>query len=591
MLNIQAAYKKLVFLFCLLFINILLINTSINSQTNPLDSLNPLDLPPFEDPPFWRQAMGGAVIAAPASQAGSVVMISDGGNIKAFSWQGTPLWDYFARGRLLPFITRSREGTSYVCRSTALSRGVLIAVNRSGRELWQINLGEPLTAPVLTGWDGRLFVFTESLMRCFTASGFQLWSMALEKEIALKPRDDGDGGFFLVLEDGQFLRVNAFGRIISEQLESIPLSIVPVGPAGERTSLLIVYASGVIEIYNTVNGNREILRGITLPARPFAAAGWNSYAAILLGNGRICLLSLENRNILWTGDTHLTAADFLSSGFETDLFIDERGIYLLTNNGASAFTEDGRRLWLIRLRGNVSVPAFSDEGILYSGGADWILYAYRLEERVRSNTQLLYGPAPPGNYGTGIRRPGLWSNYPNRFDERELDLWLREIGQAVQQGQVGEMEIEYASWLMEAAGSSVYPGLSEYDRYVFVPQKVRALNLLSFIGSMETVPFLVEVFTRERDPVVRAAAAQALGRIGVDPQGNAIRAFSNALFPPAPERNIQVLASIAAAAGAISRFSGPPLSASGVQILTALASYDRPPLVRSIAERELQTLR
>ena len=585
MLCSSAISKKLLFLLSLLLVNIWIV-----FQINPQDTQNPAEFPPFEDPPFWRQAVGGAVIATPASQAGSVVMISDGGNVRAISWQGTALWNYFARGRLLPFITRSREGTSYICRSTALERGVLIALNRSGRELWQINLGEPLIAPVMTGWDGRLFVFTSSHIRCFTASGFSLWSMALEKNIALDPQEDGEGGFLIVMSDGEFLHINAFGRVISTQLESVPVSIVPVRLAGNPL-LLIVYASGALELFDTVNNSREPLMGITLPARPFAAASRNSQAAILLGNSQVCLLSLENQNILWTGDTHLTSADFLSSNFDYNFFIDERGIYVLTNNGASAFTDDGRRLWLIRLRGNVSLPAFSDEGILYSGGADWILYAYRLEERVRTNTQLLFGPAPPGNYRTGIRRPELWSNYPIRFDEQEMNIWFREIEHAVQQGQVGEKEIEYSSWLMEAAGSSIYPGLSEFDNRVFVPQKIRALRLLSFIGSVETVPFLVEVFTRERDPSVRAAAAEAIGRIGVDPEGIAIRAFSNSLFPPNQERNEQVLASVAAAAGAISRFSGPPLSASGVQILTVLASLERSALVRSMAEHELQTLR
>ena len=108
--------------------------------------------PPGTDP-LWRQALGGAVIGIPVTQAESVVVVCDGGNLKAYSRQGRLLWDYFARGRLSPFITRSREGTSYICRTN----GTLIAVNRSGRELWQIP-GSPLTAPVLVGWTaGSLF--------------------------------------------------------------------------------------------------------------------------------------------------------------------------------------------------------------------------------------------------------------------------------------------------------------------------------------------------------------------------------------------------------------------------------------------------
>jgi outer membrane protein assembly factor BamB len=116
--------------------------------------------------PIWRQALGGAVIGLPSVQAGSVTVVCDGGNLRTYSAQGTFLWDFFAQGRLSPFVSRSPEGTSYICRTN----GILMAVNRSGRELWRINLGEPITAAILIGWDGRIFVPCSARIRCFTAS-------------------------------------------------------------------------------------------------------------------------------------------------------------------------------------------------------------------------------------------------------------------------------------------------------------------------------------------------------------------------------------------------------------------------------------
>jgi len=563
----------------------------LKAQADPGGQSFPADSYVFEDPPIWRQALGGAVIGAPATQVESVVMVSDGGNIKAFSWQGRPLWDYFARGRVQPFITRTREGTTYVCRSSNQNNGILIAINRAGRELWQMNLGEPLTAPVLTGWDGRLFIFTAYRIRCMTASGSTLWSITLDKKTALKPCLDEQGGFFLVLEDGELLRINAFGKIDSEKLDTIPVSVTPVHQGNNRYALLIAYSTGSLELLDTANANREIFRNITLPARPVAAAARENKAAFLLGNGRICLFSLAERRILWTGETHLAAADISNPNFETTFFFDERGIYALTRNGACAYADDGRRLWLIRIRGAASLPAFSDEGVLYSGGADWILYAYKLEERVRVQKRLLYGPAPEGSYGTGIKRPDMWSGYINRFTESEMDIWFREIELAIRQGQIGEKEIEYTSWLMEIAGSAL--GLYSIGARppVQSPYRSRAVGLLSYMGSSETIPFLADLFFRETDPLVKTAAAQALGRIGVDPDGISMRAFSNAVFPPAPLRDEQVLTAIANAVGALCRFSGPPLSEPGIRILTALSSRERPPAVRTNAEREILSLR
>jgi outer membrane protein assembly factor BamB len=451
----------------------------------------------FDAPPLWRQALGGAVIGAPAAQAESVVMVCDGGNLKAYSWQGKPLWNYYARGRLLPFVTRAREGTSYICRAN----GILMAINRSGRELWQINLGENQAWPVLTGWDGRLFVFTEKRISCYTASGFTLWSKSLDKKIALKPSMDVSGGFFLVLEDGEFLSFDPFGGLRSLKLEAPPQAAVslPGGPAGAGVFLLLYQdGGGRAEMLRFPGGRREILQNPGFPAQPLAAAARGAETAVLLKDGRVALFSLTQEKILWTGNSHLSPGD-LSSPEEAKLFFDERGIYLLTKTGAAAFTGDGRRLWLIRLRGAAALPAFSDEGVLYSGGRDWILNAYRPEQRVRAQLKVLYGPAPEGSYGTGRPGPSRWADHLLRFNEDEIIPRLREINRAIELGSIGENEKDYAAWLMETAGSLVENPRTGNHPLVQVRYRVEAARLLAYMGSRETIPFRADLFSRDPD--------------------------------------------------------------------------------------------
>jgi outer membrane protein assembly factor BamB len=541
----------------------------------------------FDDPPLWRQALGGAVIAAPAAQAESVVMVCDGGNLKAYTWQGKPLWSYYARGRLLPFVTRAREGTSYICRTN----GVLLAVSRSGRELWQISLGESLAWPVLTGWDGRLFVFTERRIICYTASGFTLWSRSLEKKIALKPSMDVSGGFFFVFEDGEFLRFDPFGGAGNHKLDAVPQAAVslPGGHREEAGGFLLLYQEGRAEVLRLPGGQREALPLPGFPAQPLAAAAGGGGTAILLKDGRVAFLSQAREKILWTGNSHLSPEDLAASG-EVNFFVDERGIYVLTRTGASAFTEDGRRLWVIRLRGAAALPAFSDEGVLYSGGRDWILNAYRPEQRVRSRPKELYGPAPEGSYGTGSPGPSPWADHLLRFSEDMMIPLLGEINRAIQIGSIGEKEKDYAAYLMETAGSLVENPRTGNHPPVQVRYRVEAARLLAYMGSRETIPFLADLFTRDGDGLVKAAAAEAIGRIGVDPGGFALRAFTEAVSPPLPLRDEAALTATAAAAGALCRFSGPPLSDAGIRLLTALAAQEQNPAVRNRAERELKTL-
>ena len=150
----------------------------------------------YTDNPIWRNALGGAVIGHPVAQVESVIAATDGGNLKSFSTQGKLLWNYYAGGRLTPHISRSREGTSYICRTN----GRFIAINRSGRELWQIDLKTPIIFPAIIGWDGRLFVFNEKKITCMTAAGYILWSKTLETKTVSSPILDNQGGILMIQE-------------------------------------------------------------------------------------------------------------------------------------------------------------------------------------------------------------------------------------------------------------------------------------------------------------------------------------------------------------------------------------------------------
>jgi outer membrane protein assembly factor BamB len=539
----------------------------------------------------WRQALSGAVLGVPAVQAESVTVVCDGGRLVSYTGRGSFLWNYDARGRLTPFITRSLEGTSYICRTN----GILIAVNRAGRELWRRDIGAAISAPILVGWDGRIFVFTPQRVRCFTASGYPLWSRYLTHPIALTPGLDPEGGILVALEDKELVEINPFGRLVTRQLAAMPSAVVPL-PSFPPTPGEPVPAGKPVLIF-TKEGNAAVSRwgapAINLPAPggvPLAAAGREDKAAVVLANGRMLLLSVPGGETLWSGETHIAPGQ--DTG-EVIMLYDERGIYVLSKSGATGFTEDGRRLWIIRIEGSAVVPAFSDDGFLYSGGTDWILYAYRPEERIRRQRRSLYGNVPEGNYGTANPRPSSQADYYFRFDPREIRTRLSHINRMIQAGTVGQEEWEFTAYLMEIADSQGVNPSREFLLHPPVPveHRMEALRLLSCLGSRETIPFLAGLYTRDRDSLVKTAAAEAIGRIGVDPDGYALRAFTSLIFPPAPYRDEAVLIATAAATGALCRFSGPPLSQAGISLLVALGQDDRPRSVQIRARDELASIR
>ncbi|MDR1949554.1 MAG: PQQ-like beta-propeller repeat protein [Spirochaetaceae bacterium] len=541
-------------------------------------------LPPVDTPPIWRQALGGAVVGSPSVQGETVTVVCDGGNLQSYTRQGTFLWSYFARGKLSPFVSRSPEGTSYICRTN----GLLIAVNRAGRELWRINLRAPLSSPVIVGWDGRIFVNTRETLRCYTASGYLLWRLAPDSAPVLPPVPDSRGGLLVLCENNELLEIDAFGGFFSRILRARPALILPLAfPEGsEEGQVLLIYENGGVEISRRASPPAILP---ALEARPLAAAVRGTRAAVTLATGRVVLIDAAGGRHSGIGDSHIRSG----TGEEVRMLYDERGIYVLSKSGASGFTGDGKRLWLLRLEGASETPAFGDDGILYAGGIDWVLHAYRMEDRVREQKRSLYGPLPEGSYGTANPLPSPWADYYFRFEAEELDAELGRISRAIREGQVGTEEKNFVAYLMEVSAS---PGANPVPAApvqapVRIRHRVEAVRLLGYIGSRETIGFLAERYFRDRDALVKAAAAEAIGRIGVDPNGAALKAFTALIFPPIPYRDEQVLAATASATAALCRFSGPPLSDMGIKLLVALAGEDRPRVVQDRARRELASLR
>jgi outer membrane protein assembly factor BamB len=271
---------------------------------------------------------------------------------------------------------------------------------------------------------------------------------------------------------------------------------------------------------------------------------------------------------------------------------DERGIYMVSVRGAAAFAVNGRRRWLLKIPEAAGVPGFSDEGLLYVCGRDQSLHTYKVDNKVRNIPRSMYGPDPEGSYGLGNPPPSPWVNSPNRFAERELDTMYASIDSATTRGQVGENETAYVGYLMEMIGGILNtPHYSPVRPPIRVPQRVALIGLLARMGSRETIPFLATLFYRDPEPSIKAACAEAIGRIGVDPKGDAIRSFSVFLSPDNANRDPMTLMAAVSASAALCRFSGPPLAIAGIRLLNAFGHMDFPPVVKRQAQQELNALR
>jgi outer membrane protein assembly factor BamB len=562
--------------------------------------------------PLWRQSMDGTMLGPPLAKAGLITIVSDGGTLRSYSTRGKQLWTFNAhephsREQLSPHIGRSPEGTTYICKSN----GVFITINRSGREIWRRELGEPLAAPPLSGWDGRLFLFTLKHIFCYNAAGYLLWRQNLEAAPAAAPVLNSGGGFTTLLENGAILEGNAFGKITIRKLppeslflrqsgrqdETAPIrklsrSLLTLVLPLERETLLLLYDDGSAVLLPR-GSDAALLPKIG--GTPVSAVSRGNFAAVMLSSGGLVFIGGEDGagngengpGVLWTAETHTgtTTAETVR------LIYNERGIYALSETGITGFSEKGEKILSFTLRGISGLPALDEDGTLYAGGNDWILYAFHEEsgnkpvpKSAEAGVRKSYGVADP-------RLPAL-EQYPYDFDDSDINRDLREIAKFVRTGTTGEHERLTIAYLMEIATDlrrhtlPYVPGSAP----VSPAYRAEAVRLLGYIGSKETIPFLAHICAVDREPVVKAAAAAAIGRIGVDPEETAFRAFINMIYPPAPLQDDRVLLAIASSIGALCRFSGPPLSETGVKLLVSLQSPEYPLSVQRRAREELSSL-
>jgi outer membrane protein assembly factor BamB len=523
--------------------------------------------------------VGGTVIGTLSAQPQCVVAALDSGVVKAYSGTGRLLGSHFVRQGLCPYVTQSHQGITFV----GGLDGTLIAINRSGRGLWKANLGGVLSAPIVTGWDGRVFAAAAGKIFCYTASGTPLWAVELGSKISAGPVLDQDGYIELALENNQLVQINPFGFAQYWRLPAAPSILVPI-----ENYILAFYSNGsIMRVDSSVEGSAPLpLPGLS--SMPLAAAGSGGWAAVFLADGQVALLAGNNGRVLWSGGSSLRPL----ADEKADIIFDKRGIYALCPRGAASFTVDGKRLWSANLENTAGVPAFGDDGILYSGGKDWVLNAWKLEERTLRQKLTLYGPAPEASYGTGNPPPSMYVNVIGRYNETTVRRELDMIQKGIASGRVGGNELDWLAYLMETADGGYRPGISKIrEPKAVINQRIQALQLLSRLGSAENIPWLISFFRRENELMIKIAAVKAIGGIGMDPDGKAIQEFTAIVRNSNPAENEQLFIAIASATGSLCRFSGYPLYDIGFQLLDLLNNPTQLPSIRRQAKIELDSLK
>ncbi len=568
---------------------------------------------PVQDILAFRFTLAGAAAAGPVAEAGRVWIVSEdrtlyilddsGRAVGRRAWRdGSPAWiapDPFGRA-LLP-----------------AADGSLVMVNRAGLEVWRVRPGVPVVRAPAFGADGRFFAAAASRLLAWSASGRLLWFVEHAGPIAAGPSvrftPSGKTRITLALADGSIREYSEDGTLLSSvpdgttssapagTLSSVPgagtqSSVPAVVPRAEPPSawcglgdgLVLAYRDGTVSVQD--GAGQETSR-VRLAAPVVAAAGDRAEASgdraeawLLLAGGSVVRVR-EGGTVSGTTATGITDA--------REIRVFPERVLVLGPRGAASLAKDGQVYRALSLRHAPRMPAVTSSGIVLSAGEDWILYAYRFEGPLGEPAR----PAPGYvDFAAARARADeeiFWN--PGFGDDaalRELRRIEKSLGSASIGAEEGDALLLCSAIALGygAREASVYGGAAPRGpRPSGALPRALACDILGMLGSPRAVPVLTEAYLRDPEPSVRASAARAIGIIGLDLTGEALRAFQGAADREFFLDEPGALATIDAVEG-IYRALGELSDPGGVRAVLRLADKPYGSAVRSRALAALRRL-
>ncbi len=462
--------------------------------------------------PSWKRVLTGDIVAMSVSDSGAVYVVTDDRSITALDETGKFLWSRNLPGKPASACFVSSEGTVLAATVT----GTLVAYNANGSFLWQ---SRAPSAPVVSpyeGRDGRIFVRLRDRLLCLSGLGARKWSLPLAGNPSGALGETADGDVLLPCGDS-VARVSPFGEL----LETIPIQ-------GELTAICSLpggfaagFRDGAVRAYD-VRSSRAEGRPLSEVVWEFRASGavialtaHASTLAVASANGEVSAVNVTDGAKLWVSPDGFPA----TAG---ELSLDYGEFVLSTPIGLLGLNLKGRTVWRLPLPRSVILPALSPTGFAFSTGSDWLLRAWKAEERVKIANAAKNGQ----NYGILSGYSATYGLPSGPLGPDSLT-FFSEVDRALQEGTIGDAEIAYARRLIdmiENAGDGGYGRAITYSD----GERARAATLLGKMGSREYRAALTRAAARADTPTLAIGVLFALA--ACPPDEKALAAIDSLVY-------------------------------------------------------------
>ncbi len=521
---------------------------------------------------MFRFPAGGVISTGPVASKNLVWLMADSKTLYVLDINGRAIGRRDMPTRKAAFIVPDGFGRAAVIEG--ISR--LSLINKAGQTVWSFDTESPLDLAPCFGADGRIFLVVGSTLSCRAANGRLLWSQSLDAYCGTAPRIGPQGGPLLAFADGSVRAWNPDGRLLWSVASGISS---PSALCWGSDVFLVVPDSGAPrlgkpggELVRIALGDDFRVQAVLCYEDGFLLAGAGGVLVYLDGAG----------TVRWQIRTGCLGRQ--------DLAVFPGRILVLSAGLVASFNASGQLLRQLSLQNSSGIPAVGLNGAVFSGGTDWILYAYRFERDLEIPSHV--NPAIDIEAALeAAREEAFWT--PGGGSDDALTNRLFYIENSLKSGNIKEeagaallFAAAVASGRLDAPFGEGPVSLDPVPRTV-VP-RVAACELLGLFGNPAAIPILAGVFSQDMDPVVRAAAADALASIGLDPNNLAMEAFELASRGFLETR---VALAMIAAVEALYRAQGGLEHSSGALALVRLLNTDYPREVRQRAETALKRIR
>ena len=432
---------------------------------------------------------------------------------------GSKIWIRNLGKKPAPFLSISPDDIIHIC----FTDGTLAALNKKGREIWRTDIGGiPYVKPAYKS-DGTMFISAGSTLYGLSHRGNVKWMVTFLYPVR-QLETGADETIYVLLGDGTFQVYSPLGRMLWKKGPETGIVSYVSGGAG---SLFCLTASGDC---------LEFDRAGSLIDQKKLAAGKGAVQFLKRKNGFAVISSAKLMAFNGAMELEWDHA-FAGGGLGYGVFDDKDRFYGLNADG-SLFTtaKEEKEFQIYSMEPGTPAPVLSQNGRLYVGGKDWIVYAFSAnpavagEEPRNPGTGMDEGPPLPETGGSSALSSYFAvlagsSNIEDNF--RALD----ELKRLTNSRNYMEQEPVMVPVLekLSTAGLMNPPGNTPAGKALSYVIRERTAEILGIISTPEAEKVLLPMLYYEWDREALILVIKALGAMRRDKDG-AVADYLNALL-------------------------------------------------------------